>query len=318
MVWRPNEYHNKDGIGMPADDIALNTTDPNTMVALLKGVFGKLGGGTTTALATEKAQGSTTAGQLGVFVQAAVTTAAPAYGNGTTDPLSLKTNGDLRVADADLATLLTAANLKLDAINTNTDTLEALATLLNTYVDSLETLNGAVTETAPVTDTGSSGLNGRLQRLAQKLDKLDRLEDIAFLLTDKALADADAFDRLHLDLIQARLAPTDTLRLPSAAGSTNATVGVVGPCRVFNIQGQNAASTTRYLKLYDLSRAPVVGTDTPKKTLALPPGAAFAFDWSNPYSFRNGLAYALTTGAADSDTAALTAADVVGLNVDYA
>jgi hypothetical protein len=52
--------------------------------------------------------------------------------------------------------------------------------------------------------------------------------------------------------------------------------------------------------------------------LPLPPGAAFAFDWSNPYSFRNGLAYALTTGAADSDTAALTAADVVGLNVDYA
>jgi hypothetical protein len=62
MVFRPNEYHNKDGIGMPADDIALNTTDPNTSVALLKGIFGKLGGGTTTALATDKAQGSTTSG----------------------------------------------------------------------------------------------------------------------------------------------------------------------------------------------------------------------------------------------------------------
>jgi hypothetical protein len=58
MVFRPNEYHNKDGIGMPADDIALNTTDPNTSVALLKGIFGKVGGGTTASLITEKTQGS--------------------------------------------------------------------------------------------------------------------------------------------------------------------------------------------------------------------------------------------------------------------
>lgn len=34
------------------------------------------------------------------------------------------------------------------------------------------TLFGAVTETAPVTDTGSSGLNGRLQRIAQRITSL--------------------------------------------------------------------------------------------------------------------------------------------------
>ncbi len=37
------------------------------------------------------------------------------------------------------------------------------------FVDGLETLTGALTETAPATDTASSGLNGRLQRIAQRL-----------------------------------------------------------------------------------------------------------------------------------------------------
>jgi hypothetical protein len=43
------------------------------------------------------AQGSTTAGQSGNFIQAAVTTAAPAYTTGQTSPLSLTTTGSLRI-----------------------------------------------------------------------------------------------------------------------------------------------------------------------------------------------------------------------------
>jgi hypothetical protein len=39
----------------------------------------------------------------------------------------------------------------------------------------LNTRTGDVTETAPSTDTGSSGLNGRLQRIAQRLTSLDRV-----------------------------------------------------------------------------------------------------------------------------------------------
>jgi len=42
-------------------------------------------------------QGSTTAGQSGVLVQGAVTTSAPAYTTAQTSPLSLQTDGDLRV-----------------------------------------------------------------------------------------------------------------------------------------------------------------------------------------------------------------------------
>lgn len=45
-------------------------------------------------------------------------------------------------------------------------------TTLNGYVDGLEGQTGIVTETAPATDTASSGLNGRLQRVAQRLTTL--------------------------------------------------------------------------------------------------------------------------------------------------
>lgn len=52
--------------------------------------------GTTINPVEEFAQGSTTSGQSGALVQGAVTTAAPTYTTGTTDPLSLTTSGALR------------------------------------------------------------------------------------------------------------------------------------------------------------------------------------------------------------------------------
>jgi len=54
------------------------------------------------------AQESTTAGQKGNLILGAVTTAAPTYTTAKSDPLSLKTNGDLRVTDADATVILNA------------------------------------------------------------------------------------------------------------------------------------------------------------------------------------------------------------------
>jgi hypothetical protein len=53
--------------------------------------------GTTINPAEDYAQGSTTSGQNGVLAQGAVTTAAPTYTTGQTNPLSLNTSGGLRV-----------------------------------------------------------------------------------------------------------------------------------------------------------------------------------------------------------------------------
>lgn len=60
--------------------------------------------------------------------------------------------------EIDFNTYLTAENAYLASIDT--------------HVDGLEGQMGGLTETAPASDTASSGLNGRLQRIAQRLTSL--------------------------------------------------------------------------------------------------------------------------------------------------
>lgn len=107
-------------------------------------------------------------------------------------------------------------------------------------------------------------------------------------------------------------------RIPSAAATTNATSAKASAGFLHAVSGYNAAAAVRYLKLYNKASAPTVGTDTPVLTIALAPSAAFRAEWAKGRYFSTGIAYALTTGAADADTGALTLADVVGLNVEYA
>lgn len=108
-------------------------------------------------------------------------------------------------------------------------------------------------------------------------------------------------------------------RLLSAAGSTNATVVKASAGRLYKVSGYNAAAAVRYLKFYNKATAATVGTDTPVVTIALAPSLPFDIDLLplGKY-FSTGIGYATTTGSADADTAALTAADIVGMCVWYA
>lgn len=102
-------------------------------------------------------------------------------------------------------------------------------------------------------------------------------------------------------------------RLVSAA-TTNATsvkasAGIVGFIYAVNL---NAA--VRYLKLYNKASAPTVGTDTPVATLPIPAsttGAGFFITIPVGVNFSTGIAFALTTGVADSDTAAVAANEIL-------
>lgn len=108
-------------------------------------------------------------------------------------------------------------------------------------------------------------------------------------------------------------------KLASAAATTNATSVKASAGRLYKIRGYNAAAAVRYLKIYNKASAPTVGTDVPVVTIALKATDAFDVDFVNiGQFFATGIAYALTTGAADNDTGALTAADVTGLNIWYA
>lgn len=110
--------------------------------------------------------------------------------------------------------------------------------------------------------------------------------------------------------------PSATARLVSAAASTNATNAKNAASDLYKVCGYNAAAAARYLKIYNKATAPTVGTDTPVLTLALAPSAAFNFDFGGLY-FSAGIGFAITVNAADADTAAVTAADIVGLNLIF-
>lgn len=101
-------------------------------------------------------------------------------------------------------------------------------------------------------------------------------------------------------------------RLVSAA-STNATVVKASAGAVGFIYAVNLNAAVRYLKLYNKASAPTVGTDTPVATLPIPAsttGAGFMIPIPNGVAFTTGIAYATTTGAADSDTAAVAANEI--------
>lgn len=134
------------------------TTQPVSAVSLPL----PTGAATETTLAKlPLAQASTTSGQSGPLVQGAVSTAAPSYTNGQTDPISLTTAGAVRVDGSAVTQPVSAASLPLPS---------GAATSANQ--SSELTLIGAVNETAPASDTASSGLNGRLQRIAQRLTSM--------------------------------------------------------------------------------------------------------------------------------------------------
>ena len=99
-------------------------------------------------------------------------------------------------------------------------------------------------------------------------------------------------------------------RLISAA-TTNATLIKSTAGNLYGIWVSNTSASTRYLKLYNMTTAPTVGTSVPVMTIALPSG--FGGDLNvgtHGISFTTGISMAITAGYADADTAAIVAGEV--------
>lgn len=111
--------------------------------------------------------------------------------------------------------------------------------------------------------------------------------------------------------------PKLSFRMPTTAASANAALIKASPGGVFSWQGQNPSGTEYYLKLYNLDRAPVVGTDIPFATILLPPQSEFP-PLNSMIDFTTGIAMAITLTSADADTAGIVSAgDIVALNIFY-
>lgn len=89
------------------------------------------------------------------------------------------------------------------------------------------------------------------------------------------------------------------------AASTNATSLKASAGVVWGIDVSNSNAAARYLKLYDKASAPTVGTDTPKKTYQVPGSGTLIRAFPVGLNFPTGIAWAITTGIADSDTGAV-------------
>lgn len=101
--------------------------------------------------------------------------------------------------------------------------------------------------------------------------------------------------------------------------STNATLIRGQETKLYVVSAIGLTSTVRYLKFYDKSTAPTVGTDTPVLTIPVPAntqGAGVVIPFNIPILFSDGLGFAITSGSADNDTGAVGAGDVI-INLSY-
>lgn len=143
------------------------------------------------------AQGSTTAGQTGQLTQGAVTTAAPTYTTGQTSPLSLSTNGSLRV-------LAPASDALLTTIAANTGA-QATDTIVS---GTITALNGAVAINAQGAYTITAQISGTW---------------VATLVAEGLLADNVTWQQLPMYVLQTALPYPSTFTV-----TTNAAVSITG------------------------------------------------------------------------------------------
>lgn len=102
-----------------------------------------------------------------------------------------------------------------------------------------------------------------------------------------------------------------------SAATTNATLVKSSAGNLYGIWVSNSSTSKRWLKLYNMTTAPTVGTSVPVMTIAIPPD--FCGDLNvgtHGISFATGISLAITGAYTDADTTAVAAGDVC-LNILY-
>jgi hypothetical protein len=127
---------------------------------------------------------------------------------------------------------------------------------------------------------------------------------------DGVANDASATTPLPVQLSPIATDGADTHRRISDA-STNAANIKSSAGVVYGILAVNTNAAARFLKLYNITGSPTVGTTTPFLTIPLPGAGGVAFALPQGITFSTGIARAITTGAADTDTGAVAANEIV-------
>lgn len=283
MAFDHRIFRNKDGIGMPSDPLATDSTSDWTAVALLKGLYAALTG-------------------TGITITGGATAANQATQTTSLNSIDGHVDG--------LETLVGSTNTKLDTLHTD---LTATATTIAKAED-VASANAdvgvpamAIRKAAPANTSGTDGDYEMLQMSAGRL-WVSAILEAGTALLGRAVSDASA----------ATGGIQTTTRLASAAASTNATRAKATPGRVYSANGKNNAAYDVFLVLYDsAANPPVPGTTTIRCKKICPANQAFVYDWPVGLEFATGIGFAFTKLVADADTTVLVAADITAFNLDY-
>jgi hypothetical protein len=283
-------------VGGDGASAPLSSTNPLPVSLVSAGIF------------AEDAQHAS--GDNGIQILAVRKDAATALAGADGDyiPFQVDANGALRVTGAGGGTQYSE-----DAAHVSGDT---------------GTLALVVRKDVAATIAGSDGDYGAMQVTATGALRVAIAEDAVGSTTDTddgAIAPAQASIALTIGMphvydgqnwVRGGLTP---YKLNSAA-TTNATslkasAGIIGLIVVTNI---NAA--VRYLKFYNKASAPTVGTDVPVQVYTIPgstTGGGIAVPIPDEgIAFSTGIAFAITAGAADSDTTAVALNEII-VNLGY-
>jgi hypothetical protein len=87
-----------------------------------------------------------------------------------------------------------------------------------------------------------------------------------------------------------------------SAASTNATLVKNSAGQIYTVICTNINASARYLKIFDKSTSPTVGTDVPVQNYMIPGNSnGFVIALPMPLQFTSGIAFAITTGIALTD-----------------
>lgn len=97
----------------------------------------------------------------------------------------------------------------------------------------------------------------------------------------------------------------------NSAATTNATSVKASAGTVYGIVASNVNAAVSYVKLYNKASAPTVGTDVPIMVIPIPAGGIVNIQMGpTGHRFTTGIALAITTGMADSDTGAVAVNEI--------
>lgn len=174
---------------------------------------------------------------------------------------------------------------------------------------------GGVTETAPASDTASSGLNGRLQRIAQNLTTMNATA----LPAGSAIIGNVRIDQTTPGTTNG-VVPRGTYtgtggQSPTYRNSIASTNGenISGTAKMlYNVYACNHHVTNwAYIKFYNKATAPTVGTDIPLVVVAVRPSDCASLTFGDiGISFGTGVSIAITGGPSTADTTSVAAGDV--------